>query len=536
MPGHAQGLLWGDAAPPGEVLLDDSGELSVDDAVRQFDAGAGRPYRDDEFLPMRASSAVWLRLHLPALPGGTMLTLPHPGLNLAELYVRDVLGSQSGWTVARSGDSLPVAAWAVPHLHPAFFVPAVASSGTEVMLRVQHNHAVSLPWRLWSKPDFDAANQKLLLVLGAYLGFVLLVMCVNVFNWIAWRDRLHLTGAAYVYTIGLTQIALTGVGGQFFWPDSPVWNHYASVVLPLLGATMAGWFTYRVVAGRASAGWRWALIVYCLVGLALLGSFAVFDRDPVFRLVNLYFALCTPVCIFAMVAYALRHPRVGWWFVAGFAALFFGALLAVLRNLGLVPMSPLTQFGAQIGAGLEVPLLLVGLYFRSRERRDNLTRAGALGHIDPLTGLSNHRVLLERLAHSAHRVSEPAVLRVRVGNAAQLREAYGADVLQAALVLAGGCVTHVAREGDTVARHRDGDFVLLLGGRPGREQVAEAAQRIIARGLAQTPDLPERQSLRLLVAAAVPPLALQGEPLLHALGELLAELQARPGKALRYLE
>ena len=535
--GHARAepLLWGGEPAHGIALVDAGGRLSADEALARVAAGQGAPYDESVFYPFSLDSAVWFRFDLPPMPTAAVLSIPHAGINLAEVFLRQRDGN---WTVLHSGDSIPVADWALRHLHPAFVLPAAHGQAFRVLVRVVHNHPVTLPWRVWAEPDFQTANQYLLLLLGAYLGFVLLVVGLCAFNWFAWRDRLYLTAAFYVLSIGLTQVSLTGAGGQFAWPTHPVWNDHSSVVLPLASAVAAGWFTYRVVSDRSGRGWRVALIVYCLMGLALLASFTMADRNLSFRLSNYYFLFCSPLCIVTMVAYARRHPRVGWWFVAAFGVLFMGAVFAVLRNLGVLAMSPFTQFGAQIGAGLEVPLLMAGLHFRSRERRDNQARMSHLSRVDPLTGLSNHRVLVERLDLQLQRGgADVAVLRVRVGNARQIREEHGPDVLQTALVHAGACIGRVAREGDTVARHRNGDFVLLLGNAPSREQAGEAAQRIIARGLAHTSDLPQKQSLRLLVAAAIPPLDREdADELLDGLELLIEELQARPGKALRFLD
>jgi diguanylate cyclase (GGDEF)-like protein len=535
--GHARAepLLWGGEPAHGTALTDAGGRWSADEALARMAAGQGAPYDESVFYPFSHDAAVWFRFDLPSMTTPAVLSIPHSGINLAEVFLRQADGN---WTVLLSGDSIAVADWALRHLHPAFVVPTQAGQPASVLVRVVHNHPVTLPWRVWAEPDFHTANQYLLLLLGAYLGFVLLVVGLCAFNWFAWRDRLYLTAAFYVLSIGLTQVSLTGAGGQFVWSTHPVWNDYSSVILPLVSAVAAGWFTYRVVSERSGRGWRAALIVYCLAGLALIASFTGVDRNVAFRFANYYFLLCSPLCIVAMMAYAQRNPRVGWWFVAAFGVLFVGAVFAVLRNLGMLAMSPLTQFGAQVGAGIEVPLLMAGLHFRSRERRDNQARMSHLARVDPLTGLSSHRVLVERLDQQLRRGgADMAVLRVRVGNARQIQDEYGSDVLQTALVHAGACIGRVAREGDTVARHRNGDFVLLLGNAPSREQAGEAAQRIIARGLAHTSDLPEKQSLRLLVAASVPPLDCEdAEELLDDLQLLIEELQARPGKALRFLE
>ena len=106
-----------------------------------------------------------------------------------------------------------------------------------------------------------------------------------------------------------------------------------------------------------------------------------------------------------------------------------GSIFPILRTQAMLPLGVATQYGAQIGAAFEILLLLVALYLRSREKRDNQARVGALTRVDPLTGLGNHRVLLQRLdALLARQRRDPgagAVLRVRLGNAIDIRQDCG---------------------------------------------------------------------------------------------------------------
>lgn len=537
---YADTLLWGGVPLVGQVLVDPSGRQTVDQVQARFDQGEGAPQAADRFYPSQAPAAIWFRFTFPAAaqPAQDVLTLPHPGINRVDLFQRNAAGA---WTAQHAGDALPVSQWAIPHLHPAFAVELPPGMPVTVLARVEHNHSITMPWRLRGKADFEASNKRLLLALGAYLGFVMLVVGLSVLNWLAWRDRLHLTYAVYVVSVGFTQMSLTGLAGQFIWPNAPRWNDFSAVVLPLLSAAMASWFIYDLVAERASRWLRGLLAACCAAGLLLAAGFSVFDREWMFGLANGYFASCLVLGLGALSAYARRNPRVGGWFLAGFMALSVGALFAVLRNLGLLPVSPLTQFGTQIGGALEIPLLLVGLYFRSRERHDNQIRLSALARVDPLTGLSTHRVLMERLEHLLQRQrrypGQGVVLRVRVGNRLALREEFGLEALQVVLVHTGACVARIASDGDTVARHRDGDFVLLLDDSLSREQVAEIAQRIIARGLMiHSKRLPAGAAPRLLVAAALAPARTQdAAALLGALDRLLGEIEAHPTKALRFL-
>src|SRR5665647_355299 len=121
-----------------------------------------------------------------------------------------------------------------------------------------------------------------------------------------------------------------------------------------------------------------------------------------------------------LVWYSRRRPAVGLWVLAGFSVLVAGSLWPLVRNLGLIDASFLTDNAPQIGGALEIPLVLVGLYFRGRERRDSRVRLEALSRTDPLTGLGNHRVLMARLTHLLRRARRDptigAVMRVRVAN------------------------------------------------------------------------------------------------------------------------
>ena len=240
--------------------------------------------------------------------------------------------------------------------------------------------------------------------------------------------------------------------------------------------------------------------------------------------------------------YAIRRPQVGLWVLAGLAVLAIGMVFPVLRNLGL-QLSPFaTQYGLQIGAALEVPLLLAGLYFRGRERRDNKVRMDALARTDPLTGVGSHRVLVDQLEHllDRHRrdPQSGAVLRVHVGNLDALSDEYGREAAEAAMVRAAECVALEAREGDTVAREHGGDLVLLLDGRITREQATAAARNIIARGLKFSGRLPPGVTLALQVAGACAPLPSgNGQLLLGMLGQVLQDIARDPsGRALRIVK
>jgi diguanylate cyclase (GGDEF)-like protein len=523
----------------GQVLIDASGQQTLHDIGQRFERGEATQAQPDRIMPTGGAVAVWYRLSLPAVtvPTSRVLAVPHPGMNRVELYRPGETGT---WHAEYSGDAIAVDRWPLRYLHPVFEFVQQPGEVQATYLRLQHSHPINVHWTLWSTRDFQESSKHWHLLLGAYAGLVALVILLCLVNAWNWRDSIHSWYAAYVAMIAAGQLSLTGLAGEYFWPHNPWWNDVASGVLPLAGAALGHLFMRELVVER---GARWAthlMLALAAAGAALAGGLIFFGRDPFFAVTGPYYIASCGVYLGVALWYAWRIPRVGLWLMAGMLAMLAGAFLPILRNMQLIPMSFWTQHGAQIGAAVQIPLLLIALYLRSRERRDNQARVGALSRVDPLTGAANHRVMLARLEHLLHHQQRDpeagVVLRVRIGNIQEIRAEYGLQVAQTALVHAGACITHVIREGDTVARHRDGDFVVILEGRLERDKVAEMGQRLIARGLAPSDILPPGAVLQLKVAVAARPFHPEGVALLlQTLEAAVSELAARPGKALRFV-
>jgi diguanylate cyclase (GGDEF)-like protein len=521
------------------VVVDASGAQTLEQVQQRIAGGEGVPASPGRIMPAGGAAALWYQLALPpvGVPTPRVLAVPHPGMNRVEFYRPAADGS---WKVERSGDATAVSRWPVRHLHPAFEFLQQPGETRASYLRVQHSHPISVRWILWDARDFQESSKKWHLLLGAYVGLVALVILICTVNAYSWRDSIHFYYAAYVLVIAFGQLSLTGLAGEYLWPDNPWWNDAASNVLPVTGAALGHLFMRELVRARGAAWVARLMLLMSVAGAVLALCFLFVGRDPFFAISGPYYLLSFVIYLGVAAWYAWRIPRVGLWVLAGVLAVLAGSVFPVLRNMQLIPVSFMTQYGAQLGVALEIPLLLIALYLRSRERRDNRARVGSMARVDPLTGAANHRVMVERLQQLlAHQLRDPeagVALRIRIGNIQQIRDEYGLQVAQMALVHAGACITKIAREGDTVGRHRDGDFVLILQGRVPREQISEMGQRLIARGLAPSELLPPGAVLQLKVAIADAPFRTGGvAPLLQALDTVVTELAARPGKALRFL-
>jgi GGDEF domain-containing protein len=527
----------------GEMLVDSSGALTFEQMRSKFDAGEGRPIQPQRIMPTGGGSALWYRLALPAVAAPTplMLTVPHPNMDSVDLYRPTAAAFGAGqWQQERSGDQIPVAQWPVRHLTPAFELLLQPGETRQTYLRVAHNYPISVPWQLSDPQSFHEQSKESHLLLGVYIGLVLLVAMMSAVHAVSWRDSIHLFFTGYVLVVAAGQLALTGLGGEFLWPGSAWWNDTAPVALTLTTAALLHLFLRQMVVDRDAPWLTRGLLAMTLIGAGILAAFLVIGNKSSFNLATPYYVGSMVVYLSVAGWYVWRRPMVGVWVLAAMVCLTVGSVFPILRTQGLLPLGAATQYGAQIGAAFEIPLLLMALYLRSREKRDNQARVGALTRADPLTGVGNHRVLLQRLDSLLLRQQRDpgagAVVRVRLGNAIEIRQDYGMETAQSAVVQAAACITSVAQEADTVARHRDGDFVLVLQGHLTREQLTDIGQRLIARGLSESPGLPPNTVLQLKVAVAEAPFqAADATLLLQSLGAILGELAGRSGTAMRFV-
>lgn len=524
----------------GAFWVDHTAAATVDEAHRAFAAGAGRPVDPDQVMPLGPGTAVWYRLDLPrvAEPMRAVLRIAFPGTDSVELFRPDGGGR---WRTQRSGDSLPVADWPVRHIDPSFAFD-IRPGEEASYLRVRNAQPIRVQWTLQNVTSFVESVKAWHFVLGAYAGFIAMVVLVSLFNAVSWRDPIHLYYAVHVVMVGVSIMALTGLAGEYLWPDHAWWNDKAPVVIPGLSIAWVGLFLRELVAERGRPIVSWLLYGHVVTAALMVIAFLVVGRENVYRAPSIFALPGLLVLLGVMVWYSRRQPKVGLWILAGMAFLMAGALAPLVHNLGLIQPSFVSEFGPQLGGAAEVPLLLIGLYFRSRERHASRERLQAMEHTDPLTGLANHRVLARRL-ESALRLARKdplagAVLRVHVANLADIRAEYGREAGEAALVRAGECVAKEAREGDLVAREQGDDIVLVLGGYPTQGQAAIAGRNIIARGLKFSGRLPPGVTLKLRVAGFAPPLPERGDPagLLQTLARLLLDIENDPhGRALRFV-
>ncbi|HSV34882.1 MAG TPA: 7TM diverse intracellular signaling domain-containing protein [Ramlibacter sp.] len=524
------GLLdWGDAwiDPGGQATPD---QVATDPSIAWAPTGGGAIY------PLSTRNALWLRFTIPPAPDAERwyLEIPYTGVNHVTLYTQDSIGQ---WMAQSAGDTLAVADWPVPHRHPLLPVTVSAEEPRKFLLRVSNPHSFSAPLSFVSESYLSRREQRTSLILGIYFGLAGLAVAVGVLSAVSLRDSAYGFYALSVALMGLSQAAMTGIGGLHLWPHWPWWSDLAPLVLPVLAVGSQMWFFSAVV----SMPQRSRLLHRVLAGLTLLSiavAAGIILVEPSHRVLLLvpYVVLACVIGPLSIIWAARRGDRYALGLLAASLPVVIGSAFPLARVAGLIPVSFLTLHGMQVGIALELPVLLVLLMLRSQQRREHNRRIHGLDRIDPATGLINGEVFKERLARMMARSRrlkyESAVLLVDVVNIEQIRRDFGARSAEELPLRVAGRLLAAAREIDGVARLSDLRFGMLIEGPLSAQDAASAGPRVVARCLMPFKNKPIEWVAQVRVAQTlVPTERADAQLTLERLEALLAAVPADSKRA-----
>jgi diguanylate cyclase (GGDEF)-like protein len=461
-----------------------------------------------------------------------------PALDFVTLYQQE----GDAWIAESAGDTLPVARWAERGRYPSFRVDLAPGEVRDLYLRIRHTTAANFPVELSTAASQTQRLQHEYLALGAVFGGMLLLIAGCLAHGWAYRDAVFGWYAGYAGLTTLGVATYTGAAAHLLWPGFGALADAPVVMLAFAAVGAAMMFVRTVLALRRRHPLLDRLIsVLALVGGLLVVLPALAPKAVTLPLLAAYVGLCTSSALLAAVIVWLRGDPVAKWVFAAYLPISGSLLLGMARVFGWAAVSTSSQY-AVIGAmAIEVPLLLVALFIRSRDRHSAEVREQALSTRDALTGLLAPHLFTDRLRQVVARHQRDglnaAVLYIELVNHRRIREHFGTAVAEQSLLRSVIKLRRLLRDVDTVARVGENCFAVLLEGAASRTSVTDRASRLIAAGLMPLPGLKPDVTLQFHIAAAMlneRPLA--AEELEAALRAQLAGMSPRTRRPIRFVE
>ena len=448
-------------------LQESAGPLGLHDAIRAWRAGRFRA-SDREVLGFGIGSPpVWVHMRVEnpfPLPQRRQLTIGQSWLDHIEVHLVRQDESTGYWF---AGDTLP----GMPRLDDALgfvFDITLPPGVSDFYIRVTTDDPLVLAVGLHT----TAATSKLLRQnyygYGLLYGYLLALVGYNLMLFAGLRQKTQLRYAVYLLAFIAVNLAYTGRGAAWLWPDMPGFQRYVIYILMVLTAHSGLRFAeaFLDLAERAPKLARALRIVSWTSTLTIL-ALAMADWQTGAAFIAF---IAVTLFVFVMIGLGVfmvrRRYIAARYFLAAAVAAMLGITATDLTVLGIIPFHALGFHGSEIGLMLDATLLALALAYFVRIQISEREKAHRLARTDPLTQLLNRRALLELAQppfQTAVRHNQPmSAILLDLDHFKALNDRHGHAAGDEALVATGLFLQKAARVGDVAARWGGEEFLILL--------------------------------------------------------------------------
>jgi diguanylate cyclase (GGDEF)-like protein len=276
-----------------------------------------------------------------------------------------------------AGDTLTFSERTIKHDNFIFPVPTSGDS-IEVYVSTYSKGLVGLPVHIWTQNEYLKFTSKSGLIMGGFFGLILAIGLINLFFFITTRTSIFLIYAGYVIFLGLTLLALQGLGYHYIWPNSPWLQQHAMGIFGNLAMYLSILFCEDLLNVRAfntklSALLKTTAYIF-LFGLII----SFFIPLPVF-IKTFLLMLCASGLLILVVAIWLwvKGLAIAGYYTFAWCVLFVCALAVSLDTLNIINLNIPSSYLLMLGASIESVLLALILAINHNQHHQMLLNTQA---------------------------------------------------------------------------------------------------------------------------------------------------------------
>jgi len=365
------------------IYEDPSGQATIDDILHGYYNYAGKKIlHERENLNFTTSNwhANFIIDNSKGTPIQLYLEVARPITNEVNLY--EYHNSGTLLNTKRTGDALKFTDKI--YYHQKSIIPIYMRKGEirNFWLEMKSDgEIISLPFILWSEPEFEKRNQKEQLYIGVGYGFFVFVFLIYLFFFIILKDRSFLFYILYVLSSALLQFSLDGLthefllrGGGYLTQHFPLFIAGSTVLFVLLYAQ-----SFLKLRSRSSKFTRLFNISTVLIGIVTLCS--LIPGKPyelAYPLVNGFSLLSVLLILFTILLLRRKEYKIDPFFSLGFIVLITSAIIFILGNFSLINFPSLTENALKVGTIIEIAFLSISMANKYRELQREKEEAQAL--------------------------------------------------------------------------------------------------------------------------------------------------------------
>ena len=442
------------------------------------------------YLPTGPTQNVWMRFTLA--PTATVDTwyLRIPRVNPVQITLF-TLDARGAWLGQSAGNLVAPAQWPLRTRVPTFEIKTSTTKAQAYFVRFENQSIMAERLQMLSSVEYITGAFGLGAMIGVLGGIFILLAALSVAAYGLARNTVFLWLAVFAALILFNQLVLLGFAGWQMWPDSQHLNRNMPWSTSFLALASGTWLMAKAsYAQDTHPRLHQLLAVAATLSLvAAAGAAVAVDFMP--RSVkNVWTGLVVVLVLGTTAWLTLRGNRSNGWLLLGLAPIALAALNRVVYNLGWLAHVEAAQIVGMFLSATGLLLLFLALVWRSRAQLLSGRRAQVFSDYDPETGLllaEKAQTRLPRLLLRGSRLaSGSGVMLLRWVDDAAYATLLSRGQRDQILQQIGKLMRGAARDIDSLIRHDENHFLILVEGPVSRDALADMASRIMAAALRGT--------------------------------------------------
>lgn len=348
--------------------------------------------------------SVWVAFEIENFSQRThyLLDIAYPLLDDVELYDLDAEGNLR--SLAHFGSFKTFKERIYQSSNYIFDLNLKPTERKKYFLRVKSSEQIILPIAV-GKPDVVWENLwKENILLGLFLGVVLIMAIYNFFLFLSVRDLAYLYYVLYISFLGLTQLGIVGFNFQFLWPNMPEWESVSIVIFACSSSIAVLFFSNQFLNLKKNAPTIRKMLLALLV--LFLASFLLLIfgyQQFAFELMQIATSLETIILFVASLYVLKKQYQPARYFFIAWSILLTGALIFLLKDYGILPYNLFTSNSFRLASIVEMALLSFALASRINilKKEKEISQAKELA-----TSLENELLIREQNVVLEQKVEE----------------------------------------------------------------------------------------------------------------------------------
>jgi two-component system, sensor histidine kinase LadS len=425
------------------------------------------------------SKPVWIHFAVdnPTMaPTHRRLSIENAWLDSVHVYIR-----HQGKTLAsyRVGDDR---AFGQRPVNSRFFVfdPLFDPGVSDVFIRIETPDPMVVPIRLMGSDESRIREARQEISYGLVYGFLLALIAYNAILSASLRSSRYLFYSLYLTMFMLMNIAYTGHGFAWIWPESVRWQQWSNPILMFLYGVSGLLFANRFLdLGNHFPRVQKAVIAYCLIFGGALATATLFGSQRYALLVSFTFVfLFTNIMLLLGALSVHSGQKPARYFLLASIAAMVGAVLTTLSTSGFIPFTSWTFRAVELGMLVDATLLALALSYQFRVLQEDKMSAEQLAQLDPLTGLNNRRSFYDKTepiwSTALRKGRDASIISIDIDLFKQINDTHGHVHGDETLTAIAAALTGSIRQGDVLARWGGEEFIVFMPEANLREAVALA--------------------------------------------------------------